>query len=201
MSIARTGSAAPVKVARKTGRPRLVQWCQAGLARCHLCPFQIPCPDNHTRRPQSALRDHYARCHDGMCPSGLHSGEEMPTTVAALSADQEAAWRCRFCSQGISLEAAQSAGEARLVRDKRRHRTEAHPHISWKIWHRASYGDRAYTATCTRYRQTEAVRNKRWMMAPGPSFDGRCGMHAKVNPLGNSLLLGCARFVEPPLRS
>ena len=90
--------AAPVKVARKTGRPRLVQWCQAGLARCHLCPFQIPCPDNHTRRPQSALRDHYARCHDGMCPSGLHSGEEMPTTVAALSADQEAAWRCRFCS-------------------------------------------------------------------------------------------------------
>ena len=58
----------------------------------------------------------------------------MPSLVGTLSGDQDAAWKCPFCSKGISLEAARSAGDPRIARDKRDHKRTDHPRLSWKRW-------------------------------------------------------------------
>ena len=168
-------------VKRKTGRPRLVQWSKAGFARCHLCSFMIPCHGNEEFNVQGRLRAHYARFHAGATPSGFRKGP-MPTTVTSLSPDQETVWQCKFCDQGISLEASLSAGPARLARDRRRHRNDAHPHISWKAWRKAGYADRAHAATCTRYAQAEKRVAAR--MPPGnwTLFRWPCSNRAKGEP-------------------
>ena len=145
------------RLARPAGRPRLVQWSQAGFARCHLCSFMVPCKGNHDAKPQATLRSHYARIHQGASPSRLQRHECQPSTVTPLSGDQEAVWQCKFCDHGISLEAAQSAGTARLMRDRQAHKQVFHPTVTWKAWRRASYTDRALGATRTRYANHEAV--------------------------------------------
>ena len=75
----------------------------------------------------------------------------MPSLVSTLSDDQDVAWKCPFCSKGISLEAARSAGDPRIARDKRDHKRTDHPRLSWKRWQAQDYSSRAVAATATRY--------------------------------------------------
>ena len=121
----------------------------------------VPCQGNHDAKPQAALRSHYARIHQGASPSGLQRHECQPSTVTPLSGDQEAVWKCKFCDHGISLEAAQSAGPARLMRDRQAHKQAFYATVTWKAWRRASYTDRALGATRTRYANHEAVAASR----------------------------------------
>ena len=149
---------AEVRVRRPTGRPRSCLWDCAGFARCRLCPFQVPAAGNSDTAAQRKLQSHYKARHPGECHSGLNYRQPLPSVVAPLSEDQDVFWRCKFCECGISLEAASSAGEARVVRDRRQHKITAHPSISWKVWRRASYAERAQRSTATRYRKHEAAK-------------------------------------------
>ena len=44
------------------------------------------------------------------------------------------------------------------MRDRRQRKITAHPSISWKVWRRASYAERAQRSTATRYRKHEAAK-------------------------------------------
>ena len=117
----------------------------------------------------------------GALPQAAHLG----MNCCPISADQEIVWRCRHCSQGISLEAATSSGQARIRRDRRRHKKEARPNLSWKQWHRSDYSYRTLSTTATKFKATAAkhphlvgFRTFRWLLVerirelPGSSVAG-----------------------------
>ena len=169
--------AVQIKVQRPTGRPKCCSWAQAGFARCRLCPFQIKSSGEDDALAQRKLQAHYKLRHPGECHSGIDFHKPMPSLVTPLSPDQDVYWQCKFCDCGISLEAASSAGEARIVRDRVQHKTIAHPRLRWKAWRRASYSERATKSTKTRYQKLEAARAKdiqgnftvfRWPLAASP---------------------------------
>ena len=159
---------------RRTGRPGVCQWIQGGFARCRLCPFRFKTSD--PKVAQNVLTGHFRTHHKGHTPSGVsHFHQPMPSIICELSADQDRVWQCKFCSQGISVEAARSAGVARIARDKQEHKRRAHPRLSWKQWRKADYGDRALATTTTKYRATaakhphlEGFKTFRW-----PRFGGK----------------------------
>ena len=103
---------------RRTGRLGVCQWIQGGFARCRLCPFRFKTSD--PKVAQNVLGGHFRTHHTGHTPSGVcHFHQPMPSIICELSADQDRVWQCKFCSQGISVEAARSAGVARIARDNR----------------------------------------------------------------------------------
>ena len=135
-------------IRRPVGGPRTCQWAYEGFARCRLCPYKIPCAGNHDLKAQKVLWGHYHRHHPGQTHTGKAKGP-WASLVTPLSDAQEVAWRCKFCSWGISLEASTSAGPARLLRDRREHRRVAHPHIPLKLWRKKDYSDRVHARTRT----------------------------------------------------
>ena len=159
---------------RRTGRPGVCQWIQGGFARCRLCPFRFKTSD--PKVAQNVLTGHFRTHHKGHTPSGVWPFHQpMPSIICELSDDQDRVWQCKFCSQGISVEAARSAGVARIARDKQEHKRLAHPRLSWKQWRKADYGDRALATTTTKYRATaakhphlEGFKTFRW-----PRFGGK----------------------------
>ena len=164
-----------VKTKRPTGRPKLCQWLQGGCVRCRYCPYLFRTDDE--KLAYLRISGHVKKHHPGHTPSGIAKGP-LPSIVTELSEDQNAAWRCKFCKHGISTEAASSTGEARIIRDRRRHKIEAHPSITWKVWRQASYEERAARSTQTRYRKTEAKRTAqvegdftvfRWPLSQSPN--------------------------------
>ena len=159
---------------RRTGRPGICQWIQGGHTRCRLCPFRFKTSD--PKVAQNVMTGHFRTHHKGHTPSGVSNFHQpMPSIICELSADQDRVWQCKFCSQGISVEAARSAGVARIARDKQEHKRSAHPHLTWKQWRQADYGDRALATTTTKFRATaakhphlEGFRTFRW-----PRFGGK----------------------------
>ena len=146
------------KPVRPSGRPPRCQWLQDGLARCRLCPFRAQATDE--KAAWAILAAHFKSHHRGVTPSGGPTmSARLSSLVTELSADQDVAWQCRFCKCGISLEAASTAGEPRMARDKAQHKREAHPRITWKAWQRSDYADRALAATKTRFEATAQKRS------------------------------------------
>ena len=148
------------KPRRPRGRQPFCQWIQAGYARCRLCPFRVKTED--PKAAQSALAKHFRGHHKGSTPVGLGCmSVPMPSLVSTLSDDQDVAWKCPFCSKGISLEAARSAGDPRIARDKRDHKRTDHPRLSWKRWQAQDYSSRAVAATATRYSRLAKFNEQR----------------------------------------
>lgn len=138
---------------RKTGRPGLCQWIQGGYARCRLCPFRFATTDPVAA--QKALKNHFGSHHRGFSPSGAAPMcQQLPSLVAPLSADQDCAWKCKYCECGISTEAALSAGRPRVARDKKLHKSQAHPSLSWKQWYAKDRSERALATTVTKFKAT-----------------------------------------------
>ena len=90
-------------IKRPTRRPRLCQWEQAGFARCRLCPFKTP---------SKGENDEVAKAPR---PNAFGHSFQNGSLVVPLSEVQEVVSRCPFCPCGIGLEAATSAGKARLA--------------------------------------------------------------------------------------
>ena len=173
---------------RRTGRPTLVQWVQAGYARCSLCPFKYKTAD--AKAAQVKLAAHFRYHHQGCKPAGLGPNNRMPSLVCDLSHDQAAEWRCAFCSKGISFEAARSAGKRRIASNKLQHKRECHPHVSWKKWKGADYSTRAGSATETRFKgfsqlcsRTRSHLLERFQLFRWLSWIGKAGEKLQVSPI------------------
>ena len=80
-------------------------------------------------------------------PAGRARNTRSTSLAQPLSSDQEVHWRCQFCDRGISLEAATSAGRTRINHDRRQHKIDQHPKVTWKAWNRACKSDQSI-ASC-----------------------------------------------------
>ena len=176
------------KPRRCSGRPSLVQWVQAGYARCSLCPFKYKTTD--AKVAQVKLAAHFRYHHKGCKPAGLGPHNRMPSLVCDLSDDQAVEWRCAFCSKGISFEAARSAGKRRIASNKLQHKRECHPHVTWKKWKGADYSSRAGSATETRFKgfsqmcsRTRSHLLERFQLFRWPSWIGKAGEQQQVSPI------------------
>ena len=182
---------AGAKVSRPTGRPRRCQWIQNGCVRCRLCPFVFKTED--AKLAYCRLKVHVRFHHPGYTPSGIPKSDfnnKMPSVVTELSEDQDAAWRCRYCKYGISIEQAAVAGVDRQARDKLLHKKAFHPRLSWKKWQGADYTSRAVAATATRFKaflekHTQACPElqEHFTFFRWPQFVGKENAAKQINPI------------------
>ena len=124
------------KPKRRPGRPAICQWVQDGFARCRLCPFRVQAADPRTA--QLALASHFQGHHKGHTPTGAQNfNQQLPSVVTLLSVDQDCVWKCKFCSMGISVEAARSAGDVRIPTSSAPLKAHGAP-LSWPSLRRPS---------------------------------------------------------------
>ncbi|CAE7040599.1 unnamed protein product [Symbiodinium sp. CCMP2592] len=138
---------------RPRGRIAKCQWLQGGFARCRLCPFKSRAQS--AQEAQNVLGQHFKTHHRGETPAGgTPFNKQQPSLVTELSEHHDFVWKCRFCNFGVTLEAASTACEERITRDKDLHKQTAHPKLSWKEWRRAGRDASTLAATKTRFAKT-----------------------------------------------
>ncbi|CAE7488209.1 unnamed protein product [Symbiodinium sp. CCMP2592] len=191
------------KPRRGQGRPKLCQWIQGGCARCRLCPFTYKTEDETIARHRMAA--HFKSQHRGQTPSGVANYHaQMPSTVVEVSADQDLAWRCNFCSYGITSEQAAIACIERMARDKNLHKRTFHPRLSWKKWRGADYSARVMASSATRHKTLLRQHSKdhpellkhfeffRW-----PQFVGKQIAGKRANPIRYPPAWACKSCFAP----
>ena len=179
------------KPQRRTGRPQLVQWVQAGYARCSLCPFRYKTTD--AKVAQVKLAAHFRTRHKGCKPAGLGMNNRMPSLICDLSPDQAAEWRCPYCSKGISFEAACAAGKQRIAPNKMQHKREFHPRVAWQKWRGADYvrrgcatGARFKGSTCSAHR-LDGTSFRAFNSLGGPAGSARLAPSNRSTPSSSAL--------------
>ena len=138
-----------VEATRAAGRPRLVDWCTNGYARCRLCPWTRACTD--PAKAKDLLGGHFRTHHKGQTASGHQPLNcKLPSLVVDLQ-DGPAWWRCPLCPMGIRYDAGACAGAPRITRDQMQHKRSSHPRVTWVKWRRVTCEQRAARARQTKF--------------------------------------------------